>query len=598
MRRVPRVATVSSRSAAVGRRCRRSLVVLVVLSLVMVLLPTIALAEGDGPPPATVSEEVDGFRLAAREGEWQVSEVATAPIAFTMIGFAAPEGAELVARVASDDWSDWFPLVFIDPDDGPDVASVEARDGDRAREDDLAHTEPVWVGEADQVQVRVAGADLDDLTATIIDADGLSRGFFRRVADAFRPAAASAASAAPQALEVISRREWGADESKRNGNPRFADDVRYAVVHHTAHGLNANGYTRTQAAGIVRGMYAYHTDTLGWADIGYNIVIDRYGRIYEGRAGGLARGVIGAHAAGFNTGSVGVAVMGNFEHELPPAAALSALTDVLAWQAELHQFDPGGTVRIRSGGSSLYPAGQHVTLPTIVGHRDTGRTACPGLAFYRTFDVLRSEVAAKIRPHPPRHEFPDVGSSRYYDRPVTWLSHHGITNGFGNTGLYVPYEPVTRGQMAAFIWRMAGSPTGYPSHGFPDVSSRAYYSDAVRWMKAQGITDGYGSTGRFEPNLEVTRGEMAAFLWRYVGQPAGDPWHRFSDVSSSRFYDQALRWLRANGITDGVGTSGEYRPSRSISRAEMATMLWRLASTPPAWREARSTSPYVTYGVG
>jgi hypothetical protein len=579
-------------------RTRRMMVVGVVTGLLLGIIPVGAIAENETAPPTTVTERIEHFGAASNDDEgWSQSEVVESPIAFTMVGFAAPSGSTLQFRYSADgDWSDWIQVEFLDEDDGPDPGTSEdVRSADPGH--GRLHTEPVWVGEATHLQLRIADGSLEQVEASVIDGDGVSRSLLQRVGGLFRAGVQpAAAQAADVPLPVISRRGWGADEAKRNSSPRYADAVRFSVVHHTAHTtVNPNGYTREQAPGIMRAMYAYHTDTLGWSDIGYNIVVDRFGRIYEGRAGGLARPVIGAHAGGFNSGSVGVSIMGNFESELPSPEARAALARVLAWQFGIHNIDPGGSAWVESGGNGRFAAGRWLELPTISGHRDSSWTACPGTTFYARLGDVRAAVAAQLPPAIPRHSFPDVGSNTYYDGSVSWLQHHGITDGWGATGTYAPGRTVTRGQMAAFLWRLAGRPSGYADHGFPDVRPGSYYDEAVRWMFAEGITDGYGTTGRFEPSRAVSRGEMAAFLWRYAGRPEGDPAHRFPDVSDQRYFDVAVRWLRQNGITDGYGSTGEYRPGNSITRAQMAAMLWRLGATPPAWRASPTLSPYVTF---
>jgi len=200
-------------------------------------------------------------------------------------------------------------------------------------------------------------------------------------------------SAAVAMPGVVSRAGWGADESLRSGSPSHADGVRYAVIHHTA---GTNTYTEREAPAVVRGIYAYHTTILGWSDIGYNVLVDRYGNVYEGRAGGLENAVIGAHAQGFNTGSLGVSVLGEFTSSAPPKVAFDAVTDVVAWTFRLHGVSPGGSVLITSGGSNKYPAGMQVPMSTIFGHRDAGQTACPGSAYYARLPALRTAVAARI----------------------------------------------------------------------------------------------------------------------------------------------------------------------------------------------------------
>jgi hypothetical protein len=191
--------------------------------------------------------------------------------------------------------------------------------------------------------------------------------------------------------------------------------------------------------------------------------------------------------------------------------------------------------------------------------------------------------------------FPDIPAGSYYAEPVRWMVDHGITDGFGSTGEFRPHNGVTRAQMAAFIWRTMGQPGGAPHHGFPDVPSGSYYDAAVRWMKHVGITDGYGNTGRFEPHRVVSRGEMASFLWRTAGRPTGDARHGFPDVPSSAHYDQAVSWLLAKGITDGMGRTGLYAPADGVTRAQTAAFLHRMASNPNAWGSAAFVPSTVTF---
>src|SRR5205823_3853918 len=125
---------------------------------------------------------------------------------------------------------------------------------------------------------------------------------------------------------IIPRSGWQADEEIRRAAPSYAPTLRLSVVHHT---VNANNYTCAQAASIVRGIEVYHVKSNGWNDIGYNLLVDRCGQIYEGRYGGVDKNVIGAHSQGFNTGTVGVALIGTYSSTGPTAAQRQALVNVL-----------------------------------------------------------------------------------------------------------------------------------------------------------------------------------------------------------------------------------------------------------------------------
>jgi hypothetical protein len=191
---------------------------------------------------------------------------------------------------------------------------------------------------------------------------------------------------------IISRFSWQADESIRRAAPQYADGgVRFAVVHHTA---GTNNYTRAESAAIVRGIEIYHVKGNGWNDIGYNFLVDKYGQVFEGRYGGVDKAVVGAHAEGFNTGSVGVAVLGSYGTRPISAAAKSSLEQLLAWRLDLAHVDPLSTLTWRSGGNPRFGNGVPVFLRAISGHRDTGFTDCPGGALYAQLPQIAREVAA------------------------------------------------------------------------------------------------------------------------------------------------------------------------------------------------------------
>jgi flagellar hook assembly protein FlgD len=202
----------------------------------------------------------------------------------------------------------------------------------------------------------------------------------------FEPAPPAAAMTTAPA--IVTRAQWGADESLRSGTPDYAP-VKMAFVHHTAGG---NDYTRAEAAAVVRGAYYYHTKSLHWSDIGYNFLIDRFGTIYEGRYGGISKGVIGAQVLGFNTGSTGVSLMGNYVDKAPPSAAIASLKKLLAWKLDVHHVDPLGTATLVCGYGQKFATGEHVRFNAISGHRDANFTACPGRV-YGLLPAIRTAVA-------------------------------------------------------------------------------------------------------------------------------------------------------------------------------------------------------------
>jgi uncharacterized protein with LGFP repeats len=189
---------------------------------------------------------------------------------------------------------------------------------------------------------------------------------------------------------IITRRGWGADEKLRERKFVYTKKSKAAFVHHTASG---NGYRCTQAPSLIRGIYRYHVKSRGWRDIGYNFLVDKCGNIYEGRAGGVAKPVLGAHTLGFNTNSVGIAVLGSYGSKKPPAAVTRAIARLTAWKLGLYGANPKGKTYLKSGGGNRYPKGRKVRLNVISGHRDGFVTECPGRQLYRKLGSTRTTAA-------------------------------------------------------------------------------------------------------------------------------------------------------------------------------------------------------------
>ena len=257
---------------------------------------------------------------------------------------------------------------------------------------------------------------------------------------------------------MIPRSGWGADESLRFDStgkeiwPPAFYPVQKLIVHHTDTQNND-----PDPAATIRSIYYYHAVTLGWGDIGYNFLIDESGRIYEGRhsqnswdptlypvgptgADANGNGVTGAHAQGFNSGTVGVALLGTLTNQDATPAARSALEHLLAWEASSHGIDPQG--------ASLYTnpvSGTQATFPNIAGHRDVNATECPGGTFYATLPTIRSDVAALISGSPPPPDFQlsaspasasvRRGASAYYTISAALVNSFGGTLSFSASGL-------------------------------------------------------------------------------------------------------------------------------------------------------------------
>lgn len=204
----------------------------------------------------------------------------------------------------------------------------------------------------------------------------------------------SAIIAPGQPPNIIPRSHWGSAVTNRCGGPVEGGPIRAAVVHHTA---GSNDYTPADTARIVLAIYAYHTRTLGWCDIGYNALVDKYGQVFEGRGGGTANPIVGSHAGGFNRNTWGVSMIGTFDHAPPPPIQLETVGRLLGWRLGLDHTDPRGVAQLASAGGSYthFPRGASLTLPAIVGHRDLDDTECPGDNGYASLGEIR-EIAARF----------------------------------------------------------------------------------------------------------------------------------------------------------------------------------------------------------
>jgi uncharacterized protein with LGFP repeats len=176
----------------------------------------------------------------------------------------------------------------------------------------------------------------------------------------------------------------------RESGFRYTKKVRAAFVHHTASG---NNYRCSQVPSLIRSIYRYHVRSMGWRDIGYNFLIDKCGKIYEGRAGGVARPVLGAHTLGFNSNSMGIAVLGSYDTKKPSKAAVKAVARLTAWKLGLYRVNPRGKTYLKSAGSNLHRKGKKVRLNVISGHRDGFITECPGRKLYGKLGSARSKAA-------------------------------------------------------------------------------------------------------------------------------------------------------------------------------------------------------------
>jgi uncharacterized protein with LGFP repeats len=343
------------------------------------------------------------------------------------------------------EWTAWQDLeTNIDPPEDPDE-----RSGARGA------SEPLWVGPSDGVQVQVVHEDGSTsaglpkgLEVNLVDPGIATAAEQRTAGDDTDPAAfavdgtptptpsptgSESTSAAPTPTDpatsaspsqsatgsptptatiptappstvpeptIVSRAGWGADESLSPDPSEYNADVKAVFVHHTD---GSNDYSCTDSAAIVRGIYAYHTQTNGWNDIGYNFLVDKCGTIFEGRKGGVDLPVLGAHTYGWNRESTGIAVLGNYTDAGASNAALTSVARIAAWKLGQYGVDPGSTVQLNAGATqknlagTSFTAGSAYTFNRISGHRDGYATECPGTSLYAQLPTVRAWASGPVQ---------------------------------------------------------------------------------------------------------------------------------------------------------------------------------------------------------
>lgn len=316
-------------------------------------------------------------------------------------------------------WSGWTEVEY-DAEHGPTPGSPEAR---HAR----PGTDALLVGDVDDVQVQVTTRDRalpGDLRLAVVDPGAERRTSVQgpalqtgAQAPAESPAESPATAQAGEgdvALraatytprpEIYSRAQWGADESLRDPGSLRYFEVHAGFVHHT---VNANDYARDEVPGIIRGIYAYHTKSRGWSDIGYNYLVDRFGRIWEGRYGGIDRPVVGAHTLNYNDHAFAMSAIGNFDLKQPSSAMVQAYGALFAWKLSLHGVDASAVGQ---------PVGSR-SFPAVNGHRDAAATACPGRHLYARIGDIRRLAADAQRGWAGRELESDLAGSDHPDLVV------------------------------------------------------------------------------------------------------------------------------------------------------------------------------------
>jgi hypothetical protein len=506
---------------------------------------------------------------------------------------AALDGTVQVrTRAAADGrWSGWRTLEA----DEPDAAGPGEPGTGRGS------TDPLWVGESNGVEARVtaAGGPVRPLPAglrlDLINPDGVDlinpdgeaavpEGGLEGGLEGGPEGRTGRRSAPP----LITRAGWGADESIVKRPPEYTTDVQVLFVHHTATG---NDYRCDESARIVRGIERYHVRSKDWNDIGYNFLVDKCGTLFEGRKGGVNLPVLGAHTLGFNAHSAAIAVIGDYTDAGVSATVRKVIAQVAAYKIGAYGNAPSGRVALTSSGSDRFPNGTRVTLNRISGHRDTGRTECPGDALYAQLPLIRM-----LAGEPPagltflRMTGAERAGSHYYTRgPISPL-----------WTLHTPSESIDHFDVLVDGVVQASAPGGnrtYPLHLAPGphtVTVRAFHLNGrTAIVNAAVIADPDGPVFGTAPEITLRRGSLASGVPVRLGYGVTDAYGvRAVTLTSPSVADLGTAPRTWTGVArPGVATTWSVRAldwagnttSASVTRTPMVVTPAEAART-GSWR--------------
>ena len=523
-------------------------------------------------------------------------------------------------------WGEWYDL-----DVDEDIVAAEAGEVDEDTGAESAgagrpSAEPVWLDPVDEIEILVSshGTDAADLVTAHVMTTSPTQAELSQGSRTFSSSSSSLASTSsrvdtgPNGPTVISRSAWGATESWTRGTSS-AEALRGVVLHHTA---GTNGYSRASSPQIVRGILSHHTRTLGWADIGYNVLVDRFGQIFEGRKGGLHRNIIGAHALGFNTGTFGISVMGNHQSTQASAAAREAVMSIAAWKLN-------STFHVNANQAASWTVGVDGTrwskgtvrkLPRFFAHRDVNFTDCPGNALYGGIDNLRWGINTRIESSTWRNHylaFRDGGGASRLGTvthgartegsyTVTRLTKGIVVSGSGKsararetTASFLSNWSSDWGRpmahvrqdgdrvVQAFDKGVAARENGrnrFMTRHFADVSPTNAFFLEIGDLSGRGITRGWPDN-TFRPLNNCRRDEMIVFLYRAMGSPRFTPPRTspYTDVSTRAEFYKAITWARSKGYAMGwkeKDGSYTFRPGAPTRRDQVAAFFYRAAGSP------------------
>lgn len=498
--------------------------------------------------PAPSPERIDTQQLAALSAAEE-----TKPFMLAGITWDADTNQKIVSADArlleNGEWTAWSALDVLPTQPG----------------DTVAGTEPLISGGATGVQVRVlteSGTSPDGLEVTLVD-PGESGADDPTAARSTVASTAGAVTSTDLKPAVIPRESWmGAGEEKyTTWDDEYSSRLDAMYVHHTA---GSNSYTASDGAKIVRGIYSYHAKSLKWGDIGYQFLVDKYGNIFEGRHDAIEALPVGAQAGGYNSGTIGVSAIGNYQTAQPTTKLVEGITKVLAWKAYENDLDARATVKLLTGSASTnslkYAIGSWVSVPTILGHKDTNATACPGVYLYSQMNSIRASVAkrvdalnAKYGPYQADLDAPRVAPAQDDQYPALLSEKLTLT-----------WDAVPGAKRYQVLTRLAGKggelgrDISYTVH--KDVTSTkttlTFQPGQTRYMAIRAIGAGGHSTA--VKVSQVTRPVDATSATRSTG---------WSTVTSSTFYPGKTVKATKAGRTLDFGTVSKTRKIAIVGKS-------------------------------
>lgn len=514
------------------------------------LHPAGVLAALARPPRPALETRSLGRLLPGRTRTLELGRVADL-VGVSWADAPAHAGLELRYRTARGGWSRW--VAAGGRGHGPDVPAPAA----------LHAGEPIWTGGVSTLQLR-ASREVVGASVHLVDVSGglgarsqaLAEGPVAVLA-AGLPSATPVLAAGPGQPPILARRGWAQGMATPRVTPAYGA-VRMAFVHHTE---NPNGYAAAEVPAMLRAIYMFHRYVNGWDDIGYNFVVDLYGRIFEARAGGIDEPVVGAHAGGYNLVSTGVAVLGSFMGTPISQPARRALERLLAWKLSLHGLPAEGKVgvRVNPAGAvySRFPANAHVSLPRIAGHRDGDSTDCPGDVLYRELPGIRSAVA-RLAPRPARLTLTQTAPA--------------------------PPPPQAPPPPSPVAPAPGGAPPTAPAAPTSPAAAPATLSGALRLLDSSPIA---GVPILIQARAVARRGELV--LERTVAEVATDAQGAFSLPASFAALPRGTVWVRA--LYAGPAATGGPAVTGATISEPLRVTLTPPVSAPPGAPAPTSSAP-------